>query len=100
MLERVLQTNADDPDANLEWGMLLLSWAEGTPGRERALKALETASRNSKSDARATVYLALARSDRTILDRLQAINEPSARVSIRLARAILDSRPSQARTGP
>ena len=55
--------------ANREWGALLLSWPEQPLDRDRALEALERASRDREADDRATLLLALTTSNPAMLKR-------------------------------
>jgi hypothetical protein len=69
LLESSHRLIPNDATANREWGASLLSWPEQPLDREHALEALERASRDSKADNRATLFLALATSNPALLKR-------------------------------
>ncbi len=91
LLEASLRSIPNDATANREWGALLLSWPERPLDRDRALEALERASRGREADDRATLLLALTTSNPALLKRPAAVTGGDRNRFATLVRAMLAS---------
>jgi hypothetical protein len=92
LLEAALRAIPADAMANRELGALLLSWPEGAGDSDRALNALGRASSGPGGDSRATLLLALATSDRELLERSAVVADRNRDDFTTLVRAMLASR--------
>jgi hypothetical protein len=89
ILESSLRSIPSDATANREWGALLLSWPEQPLDHNRALEALEQASRGSQSDDRATRLLALTTSNPALLKQSAVLAREDRDHLTMLVRAML-----------